>query len=58
MIRRCRSSPFTLVSTEEAAAIVYPSDVDLSVIHSWILYCLGVDGRDAGDGAAPAPTSP
>jgi hypothetical protein len=33
-----------------AATVVYPSSVDKSVIYSWILYCLGVDGRDAGDG--------
>jgi hypothetical protein len=41
--------------SELAATVVDPSATDLSVIHSWILYCLGVDGRDAGDASTIFP---
>jgi hypothetical protein len=51
-----------------AATVVYPTQNDIQVIYDWTLFCLGVDGRDAGatlldatvnppdDGTAPSDT--
>jgi hypothetical protein len=46
------------LSLEDAQTVVYPNSQDLQVIYNWILYCLGVDGRNALDASAEATLPP
>jgi hypothetical protein len=36
------------LSPSEIPTVVYPTQADIQVIYDWILFCLGVDGREAG----------
>jgi hypothetical protein len=46
------------LSPADAQTVVYPNSQDLEVIYNWILYCLGVDGRNASFDAAAEATLP